>query len=84
MADTALLQVAEQATSDFKQIPIMYVSLSLISTEFVGRYLIRVISDVKDARHEDPAIRRRLANEIRDACVNVGFFYGMSYSHIKA
>lgn len=24
----------------------------------------------------DPALRRALADEIRDACINVGFFYG--------
>ena len=35
MADTALLQVVEQATSDFKQIPIMCVPLSLTPTLFI-------------------------------------------------
>ncbi|KIJ62668.1 hypothetical protein HYDPIDRAFT_135856 [Hydnomerulius pinastri MD-312] len=33
------------------------------------------IIDFTNARSSDPALRRSLAAEIRDACVNVGFFY---------
>ncbi|KXN83145.1 hypothetical protein AN958_01816 [Leucoagaricus sp. SymC.cos] len=32
-------------------------------------------SDFKDAMSRDPRVRRELADVIRDACVNVGFFY---------
>ncbi len=30
---------------------------------------------MKDAESSDPAARQRLARDIRDACINVGFFY---------
>ncbi|TDL19673.1 Clavaminate synthase-like protein [Rickenella mellea] len=33
------------------------------------------IIDIKDAESPDQAARRRVALEIRDACINVGFFY---------
>jgi isopenicillin N synthase-like dioxygenase len=36
---------------------------------------VSVLSDFKDARSVDPTVRRELADRIRDACVNVGFFY---------
>ncbi|KZT11781.1 Clavaminate synthase-like protein [Laetiporus sulphureus 93-53] len=33
------------------------------------------IIDLQNARSTDPAVRRALADDIRDACVNVGFLY---------
>ncbi|TFK40456.1 hypothetical protein BDQ12DRAFT_679443 [Crucibulum laeve] len=33
------------------------------------------VIDFKDANSKDPVIRRELADRIRDACINVGFFY---------
>lgn len=33
-------------------------------------------SDLSDVASADPTVRKRLADEVRDACVNVGFFYG--------
>jgi len=33
------------------------------------------IIDISDAANLDPSIRRALAEKIRDACINVGFFY---------
>jgi len=33
------------------------------------------IIDFKDATSTDPVVRRKIANEIRDACLRVGFFY---------
>ncbi|EPT00248.1 hypothetical protein FOMPIDRAFT_1122912 [Fomitopsis schrenkii] len=42
------------------------------STEAFSR--IPVI-DLSDVTSTDPAARRRLAEEVRDACMNVGFFY---------
>ncbi|KAJ7681526.1 Clavaminate synthase-like protein [Mycena rosella] len=33
------------------------------------------VIDLNDAASRDPATRRALADQIRDACVNVGFFY---------
>ena len=32
--------------------------------------------DLQDIHSHDPTARRALADEIRDACINVGFFYG--------
>lgn len=32
---------------------------------------------MKEATNPDPVIRQQLAKDIRDACINVGFFYGM-------
>jgi isopenicillin N synthase-like dioxygenase len=36
---------------------------------------VHAFSDFKDAQSVDPTVRRELADRIRDACVNVGFFY---------
>ncbi|EJF60988.1 Clavaminate synthase-like protein [Dichomitus squalens LYAD-421 SS1] len=33
------------------------------------------IINLEDARNDDPVVRRALADQIRDACINVGFFY---------
>lgn len=33
-------------------------------------------SDMKDLDSPDPILRHQLARDIRDACINVGFFYG--------
>jgi len=33
------------------------------------------IIDMSESMSPDPATRRRLASEIRDACIRVGFFY---------
>ena len=35
---------------------------------------ILVCSDIRDARSQDPVARRRLADLIRDACINVRSF----------
>jgi len=37
------------------------------------------VIDIRDARSQDPVTRRRLADLIRDACINVGFFYIQSH-----
>ncbi|KAI1786857.1 Clavaminate synthase-like protein [Ganoderma leucocontextum] len=34
------------------------------------------IINLKNAKSDDPTVRKALAEEIRDACINVGFFYG--------
>ncbi|KAF9221536.1 Clavaminate synthase-like protein [Gyrodon lividus] len=41
----------------------------------IRTYVTAYRSDFKDARSRDPALRRALAAEIRDACTNVGFLY---------
>ncbi|KAF8882032.1 hypothetical protein CPB84DRAFT_1686870 [Gymnopilus junonius] len=37
------------------------------------------VIDIRDARSSDPVARKRLADLIRDACINVGFFYIQSH-----
>ncbi|KAF8158476.1 hypothetical protein B0H34DRAFT_709043 [Crassisporium funariophilum] len=37
------------------------------------------VIDIADARSKDPVARRKLAELIRDACINVGFFYIQSH-----
>ena len=43
--------------------------------EFVELHACRDLTNVSST---DPALRGALAGEIRDACINVGFFYGTS------
>ncbi|KAH9831391.1 2OG-Fe-II oxygenase [Rhodofomes roseus] len=38
------------------------------------------IIDLQHIQSTDPAVRRALADEIRDACINVGFFYVKSHT----
>ncbi|KAH8104936.1 2OG-Fe oxygenase [Phellopilus nigrolimitatus] len=33
------------------------------------------VLDMKDATNPDPLVRQQLAKDVRDACINVGFFY---------
>ncbi|KAJ3575865.1 hypothetical protein NP233_g806 [Leucocoprinus birnbaumii] len=58
---------------------VMNPSEKLITDEFISSYLFleyaMEIFDFKDATSQDPRARRELANLIRDACINVGFFY---------
>ncbi len=35
-------------------------------------------SDLRVNEFDDPDVRRAIAMEMRDACIDVGFFYGMS------
>jgi len=37
------------------------------------------IIDLKDLKSQDPADRRRIADEVRDACIQVGFFYVVNH-----
>ncbi|KAF8877150.1 hypothetical protein CPB84DRAFT_375704 [Gymnopilus junonius] len=37
------------------------------------------IIDLRNISSKDPLQQRRLAEEIRDACIRVGFFYGSSH-----
>lgn len=37
---------------------------------------VTACSDLGDIRSHDPARRKALASEVRDACMRVGFFYG--------
>jgi hypothetical protein len=35
--------------------------------------------DLKDATNPDLKVRKALSARIRDACINVGFFYGLAF-----
>ena len=35
------------------------------------------IRDLKNLKSQDLADRRRIADEVRNACIQVGFFYGL-------
>jgi len=40
---------------------------------------IHIFRDLKDATNPDPQAKKALAAHIREACINVGFFYGSSF-----
>ncbi|KAF7299439.1 2OG-Fe oxygenase [Mycena indigotica] len=68
-----LLVAKARTDSTFEQIPIMSVSLTHFPT-LVG-LRTKIDSDFTDATSADFAKRRALADRIRDASINVGFFY---------
>ncbi|KAI0754593.1 Clavaminate synthase-like protein [Daedaleopsis nitida] len=61
-------------TAAFNRRPLMLASFRTDST-FDDIPIINLAS----ARSPDPEVRRALADEIRDACINVGFFYIMNH-----
>jgi isopenicillin N synthase-like dioxygenase len=67
-----LVADAQDADTAFEEIPIMCFNhlLADISSN--------ASRDLTDATSEDPAARKRLAAQIRDACIRVGFFYSRS------
>jgi hypothetical protein len=71
--------------STFEEIPIMLVVLRLSTdqnipcTQFPTDRSIPSSRDLKDATNPDPEARKALATRIRDACINVGFFYGSAF-----
>jgi hypothetical protein len=69
-----LLIAKERTLSEFDQIPIMCGALRhFLPPSPLTRP--RAPSEFTHARSPDPAVRRALADEIRDASINVGFFY---------
>ena len=63
----------QRTESTFEEIPVMsefkfFFYLILAENLLCG---ILVDSDIRDARSQDPVARRRLADLIRDACINV-------------
>ena len=75
MAVDSVLQAVSRADYGFKNIPIMYVQCGL--PRFFNLRILHLpsISDMKEADSTDLAARQQLARDIRDACINVGFFY---------
>lgn len=67
----------QRTESTFEQIPIMCVrSIGVSEPERFKFSLLMCDSDLTPAHSSSPEARRELADLIRDACVNVGFFYG--------
>lgn len=63
-----------RSESTFEEIPIMFIIPSADQTYADHPFLSP--RDLKDATSPDLNIRRALAARIRDACINIGFFYG--------
>lgn len=65
--------------STFEQIPVMYVGSMPQDSSLVAKLCLidqhDPIRDFTNAYSTDPVLRRKLADDIRDACINVGFFY---------
>ena len=76
MAIDSVLQAADRANCSFDEIPIMCVILPLTRVLLILADSDWIRSDMKDSQSTDTGVRQRLAREIRDACINVGFFYG--------
>jgi hypothetical protein len=74
----SLVSVAADANTAFDRIPIMRVAE--LSSAFLITDLYDVPSDLIDVESSDPSKRRALANEVREACMSSGFFYGNSTS----
>jgi len=68
----SLLQRAHVANPGFQNIPVMCVSNKIEITT----YDVSLLSDLLNASSTDPEERNALVEEIRNACINVGFFYG--------
>jgi hypothetical protein len=70
-ANLELLNEALEADTAFDEIPVMYVLWvedKVLSLKVFPR-------DMASASNRDPGVRLRLAEQIRDACMRVGFFY---------
>ena len=77
----SLYQAAQEAETSaaFERVPIVYVpgrspwwNLIHFATECIP-------SDLKDVDSIDPSARGALGDQVRDACMNVGFLYGMAF-----
>ena len=82
MTVETVLQTASRADYVFQNVPIMFVHsppyLKLISM-MPGNSGSRNSRDMEGA-DGDPALRQQIAKDIRDACVNVGFFYVKNFN----
>jgi len=59
--------------------------LSCLLVQFIPKLLSYIFAcrDLKDIDDPRPEVQQALAKRIRDACIDVGFFYGamLSYLH---
>jgi len=53
------------------------------NTQFPTHWPISSFRDLGDATNPDFQVRKALAARVRDACINVGFFYGAAFPSAK-
>ena len=78
-SERAPMLASYRAESTFEEIPIMLVVLPTNQNILRIDHPIPFFRDLKDATNPDLQVRNALAARIRDACVNVGFFYGLVF-----
>ena len=74
---STLAEQAANAQTNFQSVPIM--SVRSLRARDRRHGLNPLCSDLTDAASPDPELRWQVALNIRDACINVGFFYGQSH-----
>jgi hypothetical protein len=76
MSDSPLVSALKaESASPFSHIPIMSAFVSLVGSELT---LLSLLSDLQHLRSPDPELRQTLVRAVRDACMSVGFFYGIA------
>ena len=76
----SLVQAAHDAESSaaFEHIPIMWVR-SLLGCLVASPLTPFINRDLAGVDSSDPTVRRALGDQVRDACMNVGFLYGVLF-----
>lgn len=68
-----LLLASVETENTFDEIPVMWVVYTHVDV-LLFKSIVRQ-SDLKGASATDPTVKRGIADQIRDASINVGFFY---------
>jgi len=71
----SLVGTADATDLDFQNLPIMYAVWFFLKPKANSRAYHR---DFTHINSHEPTERKKLANEVRDACMRSGFFYGLS------
>ena len=71
----SILKAAQNANTAFSEIPIMSARSIHTQTSLSCIFDCRDLKDIGDPR---PEVQQALAKRIRDACIDVGFFYGVT------
>jgi hypothetical protein len=69
----SVIKAAQNANTVFSEIPIMSAGSIHTWTSLSCIFDCRDLKDIDDPR---PEVQQALAKRIRDACIEVGFFYG--------
>lgn len=67
-------EATDAQSISFSKIPVMSVHYKYKILAYHAVWCI--YSDLANIKRSDNSLRQALAKEIRDACINVGFFYG--------